>query len=258
MTNLDTILDLHKTEKEIKEIKYPLIFLFNLISHKNNFYDFDLSLVLRLFLKNHFEISMKYNLKKLLIDELDDYPITQLIITDFYKLLSKKLISLLILKKWRKIYNNKIFWEKNISEQIFSLNNLRNYFFSIYDCSKGGIPLHCKLGGILDDNNIIKNDIKERLKSLLKIFGINLFSSLSIPIISNTDFESFNSKQIIGYLALIFDKFNELLNYTIKIFENYRIVCNQLDGLLNPKIIKINSSNIDSETEMDDINLICK
>ena len=77
-------------------------------------------------------------------------------------------------------------------------------------------------------------NIKERLLLLLKLFGIDLFKELNIPLIKNSDFYNKNILFYIKYFELIFNKFNKFINETLFIFENYNIISNKIINLLNP------------------------
>jgi hypothetical protein len=48
---------------EIEQIKFPIIFLFKLITYKNDISDKDMSIILKLFLKHHIYIAMEINIK---------------------------------------------------------------------------------------------------------------------------------------------------------------------------------------------------
>ena len=58
-------IDIKKISIEIETIKFPLIFLFKLITHKIYISDMNFSIILRLFLKYHTNIALEINLKKL-------------------------------------------------------------------------------------------------------------------------------------------------------------------------------------------------
>jgi hypothetical protein len=255
-------IDIKKTCNDIIQIKNPLVFLFRLISYIDEIDDTNLSIILRIFFKYHTDIAINYNLKKLLNNELKEKKSSLTILNKFYKLTSKKITLLKLLKKWYDLYNNKNFWKLALTNQIEFLINTKIYFLSIYDCSKGGIPIHYKIGSILKENNInrdfIINDLIERLIKILDIFGSKLFQTLGIPLLTVDGFSKLTNENIIKYLAIIYDKFNELLNQTMKLFDSYNLVCLELNNLVNPIIININTINVDSETEADDINLYSK
>ena len=80
--------------ENIYNIKNVIYFLCRIISYKEEIGDQNLSIILRLFFKHHFTTVIEMNLKLLLIDEFDKFPITQNIIMDFYRLIDRKIILL--------------------------------------------------------------------------------------------------------------------------------------------------------------------
>ena len=255
-------IDIKKTCSEISQIKNPLVFLFKLISYINEIDDINLSIILRIFFKYYPKIGIKYNLKQIFYEELKNKSLSRTVLNDFYKLINKKITLIKILKKWYDVFDNKKFWKLSLKDQIDFLYNTKIYFLSIFDCSKGGIPIYYKVGSILKNNKIdrefIINDLIDRLIKILDIFGSKLFKTLGIPLLTINEFKRLTDENIIKYLVIIFDKFNELLNQTIKLFDSYNLVCLQITNLFNPLIININTVNIDSETEIDDIKIYSK
>jgi hypothetical protein len=258
----ENIIDILQINNNIENIKNPIIFLFNLLLYKNELGDYNLSIVLRLFIKYHTNILLEYNIKKIFIDELDINSISLNVLNNFYKLIAKKLSLVLVIKKWHVLYDNNNFWVLSIHDQIEYLLNIKNKFNSIYDCSHGGMQYHYKLAHIFKDNNYCKEEIFEdiinRLIYILDIFNKNIFISLDIPLILLSDFYNLSNEYILKYIISIYEKISELLNQTLKIFNSYNLICIQLNNLINPLLIKINSVNIDSETEYDDIKLLSK
>jgi hypothetical protein len=252
-------IDIKKTCSEISQIKNPLVFLFKLISYINEIDDINFSIILRIYLKYHTNIGTNYNLKNLFISELKNKHLSRTVLNDFYKLMNKKNSLAITLKKWHDIFENKKFWKLSLNEQIDFLINTRNYFLSLYDCSKGGIPLHYKVGSILKnhkiDRNIVMDDLIDRLVKILNIFGSKIFLTLGIPLLRVNEFIALSDENIIKYIIVIFNEINELLNQTLKLFDSYNLICIKLNNLYNPLIININAINIDSETELDDIKL---
>ena len=252
-------IDIKKTNYDLSQINNPLVFLFKLISYIDEIDDINLSIILRIFLKYHTNVAINYNLKKIFINELNNKFLSRTVLNDFYKLMHKKTSLIIILKKWYDVYNNKDFWKLSLNQQIDFLSNIKIYFLSLFDCSKGGMPLHYKVGSLLKSKNINKdiiiNDLIERLIKILKLFGSKLFQTLAIPLLTVSDFTKLTDENIIKYLVVIYDKFNELLNQTIKLFDSYNLIYLQLNNLFNPLIININSICIDSDTEADDIKL---
>lgn len=259
MENKENIIDIKKTNIEICQITTPLIFLFRLMPYMNNIDDISLSIILRIYLKYNSDVAFSFNLKKLLVNELNNKFLSWAVLCDFYKIMNKKFSLIFILKKWHDVYNNQNFWKLSIEEQLDHLSNTKSHFLGIYDCAKGGMPLHYKVGSMLKDKRInrdfIIDDLIERLIMILNMFGHKLFQTMDIPLVTVKEFTELTDENIIKYLVVIYDKFNELLNQTIKLFDSYNLICLQLNNLLNPMLININTLYIDSETEADDIKL---
>jgi hypothetical protein len=247
---------------DIKNIKNPIIFIFNLISYKSELGDNNLSIILRLFIKYHSNILLEYNIMTIFIDELNDDSLSLNVLINFYKLIANKMSLIFVLKNWHKIYKKNDFWALTIIKQIEYLSNIKHKFNSIYDCSYGGTPFHYKLAHIFKDNKYYKkeiiDDIVNRLNYILEIFDTNIFVSLDIPLITLSDFYNLSNEDILKYIVDIYNKFSELLNQTIKVLNSYNLFCIQINNLINPCLIKINSVNIDSDTEYEDIKLLSK
>ena len=176
-------MEIKKTSLEISNIKYPLIFLFNLIQYKNELGDTNLSIILRLFLKHHITIALDFNLKAIFENDFGDFKLCRAVLIDFYSIIKKQTSLIFILKKWFDAYDKKSFWLLNVEEQLERLTNMKHIFYGIYDCSKGGVPLFNKLRTDNIINNIdTKETIKERLIQLLNLFGMKLFKILDISI----------------------------------------------------------------------------
>ncbi len=247
---------------QIEKIKYPSIFLFSLIAHKNDLEDYELSILLRIFMKYHSNYMMEINVKKLFANEINQYSLSWCALCDFYKIIGKKIPLVFVLKKFNAVYLNQDFWKMGVSNQLDFLSNTKERFLSIYDCSRGGMPFHYKLAQLFKDNKYDKKEIMEnimkRLLAILEIFGTSVFISMEIPLITVKDFLELSDENILKYIIVIYEKFTELLNQTIKLFDSYNLICIQMHNLTTPSFIKVNSSHIDSETEDEDIKLFCQ
>lgn len=254
-------IDIKKTNSEISLIKNPICFLFNLITWRNELSDDNLSICLKLFIKHHSLIALNYNLKRIFRDELYGFNKSWNTLKDFYKLMDKKIALILILKKWHHIYSNELFWKLSTSEQTDYLRQIKERFLSVYDCSKGGVPYYIRLSVLLRKTNNIRDELLSdgifRLKIILDMFGPKLFESLDIPLIMVKDYYKLSDENLVKYFINIYEKFHELLNQTIILFDSYNLTCIQINNLINPIIIKINTKHIDSETENDDIKMFC-
>jgi hypothetical protein len=238
-------MDIEKVRLDIINIKNPLVFIFKLST--NNINDSELNIILRLFLKYHSETALSFNLKELFNNKIID---------DFYELIHKKVSLLMILKRWYDIYKNNDFWE--CDDKVKFLLETKEYFLGIFDCSHGGTPFHIKLIDLFNCNNYDKYEvlynIKDRLELILKIFGPGVFECIGIPLIKVSDFLNFSHHGIITYLTAIFNDMSELLNQTIILFTNYNNIIEDLENLLNPVILTIESSEINSDIDVDDFN----
>lgn len=235
---------------EIEKLQFPIIFLFKLITYKNDITDQDMSIILRLFLKHHHTMAMETNLKKLFNNELGS--ISCNIINNFYKMVKKKMSLLFSIKKFHNIYDNKKFWKLSHEKQPDFLSNIKELFNSYYDCAKGGVPLHHKINGLLK-NNEIKETIIIRLESILKLLGPRIITSLEIPLITVDDFMILSNNDIIKYLLFIHEKSNSLLDQMIKLLNSYIVVSNNINSLMNPVLITIKTKELDSDTKIEDI-----
>ena len=214
--------------QNIQNIKCPLVFLFRLFSYKDEINDKDLSIILKTFLKYHTIIAMSFNLKLIFNDELslsDDGNLSWDVLNDFYKIMNHFLIIKLSIEKFATVYPKKQFWNKSLKNQLEFLINLKNTFLATFDCSIGGLPFHYKIMYFLKNANKnspiryeIMETIKDRLKTLLKMFGTELFNALDIPLIYSYDFDYIEDEYVLKYLNMIYEKFNELLNQTIHLF----------------------------------------
>jgi hypothetical protein len=112
------------------DIKNPYIFIFKLISYIEDIDDYDLSIILRLYLKNNINLVIKHNLKNLLMDELILYnkKLSLQIINNFYNFISIKYVLIQLLNKFYLYHKknkdiniiilSKKLWNLSINEQI--------------------------------------------------------------------------------------------------------------------------------------------
>jgi hypothetical protein len=213
--------------------------------------DNNFSIVMRLFLSYHHNIACEVNIKRLF--KKTNLPNTIKVINDFYKIVYRQYTILFNLKNFSYIYSNKKFWKLSPEKQLESLHNNMNVILAIYECSRGGLPLHFKLTNMFNDIDT-RITIKERLNQILKMFGHKVFYTLEIPIIDCEYFEELSDEHIIKYMASIYDKTKELLNKTIQLIETFIMLRNNMKSLFNPVITKINivSNSLDSETDTND------
>jgi hypothetical protein len=111
------------------------------------------------------------------------------------------------------------------------------HFLSIYDCSRGGSIYYHKLMMIFQNNNYnyhqIMEDVENRLKQILDLFGSKIFEYLKIPLITVRDFYNLSNEQILKYITAIFKSIKQLLDDVIESFQNFNLVCCKLNIILN-------------------------
>jgi hypothetical protein len=248
-------MDTNNIKENIKNVKNPIIFLYLLLSHKNDIGDYYLSYILRLFMCYHTDIVLSYRIKKIFMDQ--DLPLTIDVINHFYFLVRQKFSYLSFIKQFYDIYKNKNFWSLNVKEQINFIENKYEHFKSVFDVSKGGTIYQSKLLPVLAENKInryfVLNDTVDRLKIIVDLLGFDICKVLEIPLIKVSDFYELNNNQIIGYLNMIYERYEELFSNTLKLFENYLITSDKIDNLLNPVLINIFDTNIDIDLDYSDI-----
>jgi hypothetical protein len=246
-------MDIEKLDLEIRNIDNPHNYIINLLN--NNINDDELSNILRIFFKYHPSIAYDNKFRELFEDKMIIYINSWNILCKFYVLMQEKISLLVVLNNWHNIYNNEEFWALSLQDQIQFLVNKKEYFLSIYDCSHGGIPFHYKLSGIFIDNKYDKNEVfenvKYRLELILKLFGTKIFNYTSIPLITVSNFYNSTNDFIISYLTEIFNKMNELLDNTIYILNLYNTNTKSIENLINPVIVNICTTQIDSDSDVD-------
>jgi hypothetical protein len=215
-----------------------LDFLFKLISYINDIDDNILLLILKYYIKHNIKIIYQYNLENIINLNKNNYHNTYIFLNKIYKLIYSKKKKLKKIKKFYNLYDNKIFWIKKLNEQIIYLKYLKYIFESIYDSSHDQIPFHLKLNKILIDNNSnniheVLKSCEERLLKLLNIFGPKLFQYFEIPLIRVSKFYKLSYKNIIKYLTVIYNIFNNFITNIILLFESYKNINNQINNEIN-------------------------
>jgi len=248
---MENTIDLVKLNDKIKTLSHPFIFLFLIITFKDDIGDNILSIMVRLFLKYHKNIGLEISI--FFENELDNFPLTYNIISKFYILSKKRILLLELINDWSNVYDNKYFNNLCLTDQIIYIKNKQNFFKSIFDCSYDGIPFYCKFNNFYETEykyEILK-EIEQRLLLILNIFNVNIFKSVGIPLMYVYDFYNLSFNEIMNYLSNIYNTFSRLLNDTLTIFISYEYINSELYHLLNPLLVTIETIEInDSESEL--------
>lgn len=241
-------------ENDIKNSTTQLVFFLLFIKNKDIFKDDNIALIIRLFLKYHFNIFLEYNILHF-TQLLDEYYLSINILKDFYNLIKKQENLLNLIKLIRTTFNKKKFWEKDIESQIKYLVDLKIRFLSIFDCSIGNISLQLKLRSIENPSNEIinihTNEIIKRLLLTYKIFGYNFFVNNRIILVTINDVFDMTFKNRINYFEYIFSKINKILTNYINILSLYNLNLVELKCLLNPTPLNFEIDSLDSDIDFD-------
>ncbi len=252
-------MNLNLLEENIKNIKYPLLTLYSIFN--SNIIDYNKSIFLKLFIKYHINLMLIYNFYS--FQELLTYdPNTYNLILDVYIIIIKQFNIVSHLHKFKKMYPNRFFWNKNINEQINHLNILLNKFMSLFDGSKGLLYFHHKLKGIdkLTENKHLNSgyiyhidEMTNRLRDVYLLFKHSFFSENNILTLSCDDFLNLKFENMIKYTEYIFNKIHSILNQYIVFFKLYEINRQQLINLISINTIEINIDDVNSDIESDDL-----
>ena len=79
-------------DKQMKNLKFPLTFIYNILRSQNKIEDYHLSLIIRYFLKNHTKLTLECPLF-VMFNILDDsFVITKNVVNEYYSSIFKKII----------------------------------------------------------------------------------------------------------------------------------------------------------------------
>ena len=265
-SNFSNISDWNIVDEKIKNINYPLVFLINILKYQRKINDYLLSILIRFFLKNKFELC--YNLPIFIIfNHLDSkFDITKKVINDFYRCLSKKIYFLNNIIEFKKLcksvkWYDSIF-DNNMVNQKLRIEEIFLYFKSHFDASITGTEGVMRLIGQLKssftiyeyDKNPIIYELKDRFSRLDSFFTKQFFENKKIIIITENEFDKISNEDKIKYVLYFYLKtekyFSKILySYDIFLVEDYK-----LKQILNPKPIIINlDSDQNERSDTDEI-----
>jgi len=242
----------------IKNNKYPLVLIRKFFSSLNTIDDYYASIMLRYIIKNN--IDLFYNYPFYILSNYiaeDEYSETIYILKTFYYIVKDKINILNDIKIWYSYYNNKLFWNKNIEDQIKELYRKKEMIQANFDTSKGGIPFGMKIIPIIKNDNMnIKfdtlNSASERLRNVYKIMGPIFLQKIGITIITVEDFFNLDNDQLINYTNQVFIKVIDVLTRTITLFENLNMNNLKFENLINPLFVNIEEDTITND-EIEDL-----
>ena len=242
-------------ENEIQKLKNPDIYLVEMMTNlSDSDSDDNISIKMKILLRYHQDIAIKYNLKKYKTI-LNKYPSTFNIIIEYYDNIIHQSNIIINIQKWKQIYCNRIFWKKDIKQQIDSLNILYMKIISLYDGSRSNQLFHIKLRQV-EYNKYHVDEMISRLTQIYKMFKYNFFEQIKCKPLLFIDFIELPFNEMINYMEYIYINITTILNYYINQFQQYEFYRNKLEHLLNP-YQNINNC-ISSDMGSDDILYILK
>lgn len=246
--------DFISIENSIKYVKNPLKVLTVLVKNKNMVCDDDLMIIIRFFLKHHYNNILDNDLcDNYLFENLNNYPKTKKLIKNFYNNIIKKLDLLCKINKFKIAYNRNYFWDMNIINKKKYLFNLLNKIKSYNDNSIGNITFlnRFNINDKISDNDINNQEIFDRLHSLYKKLGISFFKIYKIKIISTSLFYDFSFEERINYFNYIYNCIYKKIDDIIHIFNLFDCLAYEMDNIVNPKKIDITCSDQDIDINID-------
>ncbi len=244
-------------DDKLKNLKFPLVFIYSIIKNQEKINDYDLSLIIRFFLKNQIEISMKYPLFIMCNILKADFITTKKVVSDYYSSIIKKIFFLNYIYKFKVITKNLVL-EGDIIDQKRSVVNLLNRFKSHFDSSVTGINGATKFFQQLklEKNVMVNNEIKNRYNESIELLGEEFFIKSNFKLIKRDDFDSLDVSSKIKYFIFFYLKVDKIFNQILNFYDLFHFYDSKIKQIIDPKPININFEEIFSENDSDDISMI--
>ena len=251
-------------DQQIKNLKYPIVFILNIVKKQHKIEDYQLSLIIRYFLKNKLEIVLNYPI--FLISKLlnSKFVITKKVLNDFYFFTVKKIVLVNILIKFKESYivnkpffesdNKEDFWSKSTIEQKKELEEVYNIMKANFDSSiSGSSGLSRYLNSLkCGNNNFMIRHLTDRISNIVLLFGVEFFEKNKILLIKKSDFDNLEIENKIKFVLYFSLKLDKLLRSIINSYEILIIYDIKLKQIINPKPIYINLKTIVYSNDNDD------
>ena len=245
-------------DKQMKNLKFPLTFIYNILRSQNKIEDYHLSLIIRYFLKNHTKLTLECPLF-VMFNILDDsFVITKNVVNEYYSSILKKYIFIGTILKFKKSYTNNNFWKSDINEQRLLLENLHMVFKAHFDSSLSGLNGVIKLLSQLKcrNNSVPLTHIKWRLSDSIKLLGIDFLKNNNILLISEKDFDKLEVSNKVKYILYYYTKVDKCFKLLINVYDLLIIYDIKIKQILSPKPIYINFTTIYSDNDTEDMNML--
>lgn len=245
-------------DNKLKKLKYPLVFIFSIIKNQHKINDNDLTLIIRFFFKNQVNLTLKYPLFAM-INLLDEsFVNSKKVVSDFYLCILKKFFFYKLILKLRQSFNKEEMNNLNFYEQKAFLENMLLIFRANFDSSITGLSGATKFISQLKikGNDIIANEIKNRVNTTLDLLGIEFFKNFNIKLIKASIYKDLPIESKIKYLLYYYLKVEKTFQKVFNIYELFKIFDNKIKQIINPRPISINFDNTFSENDSEDIMMI--
>jgi len=242
--------------KNVKSKHLLILLFFILIIY---FDDETASKILIIIINNCIDIFIKYPFYKLNnYISIKKYTKTLIVLDTFYELINERNKLTSSLTKWKIVYQNKNYWNKDNKHQMEDLLNLKIYVKAIFDCVMSDQLFGMKIAPIIKGNinnckYAIFENIIERLIKLHKLLGHNFFKTANISTLTIDEFYNLSDDDKIKYIISIQSVTLNILGQTIEIYENFNMINLKIDNLLNPFSINIENDTC-TDYDVEDIN----
>ena len=250
-------------DEKTKDLKFPIVFLFNILKNKKELNDYNLSIILRYFIKNNIEFVLSYPINIFIFMLDDTFSGSKKIVYNFYNFYERKIEIIekiqkfigcfrksedLILMDVLNNFSNKLFDEQK--EEINKLNIIYNsYYDAGYNSEIDFIKYLCKLNNA---NDLIYEEEKRRLRNIYLLFGHKFFEEYNINLLSVNDFNKLENDDKNNIIYYYYVKISKVLKSITNCYQFIEIYDNELKQLLNPKPIIIKNITInDNELTSD-------
>ena len=257
MTKTSKEINWNTIDYQMKNLKNPLSFLFNIILKQNKINDYELSLIFRFFFKNQLDL-VEGNPIFIILKFLDKkFTISHKVVNDFYVSLIRKHLFLKIVIDYKNKYKNDKYWSQSFINQKQYLTTSLLRFKSFFNSCMTEITGFTKFVSQLKINNPeLNNIIKNSLIDSVNLLGKNFFITNNIRLITEIEYDELEIKYKIKYISYYYLKVLKTLSNLINIYDLLLSYDNRLKEIINPKPIYINFSNIYSDNDTEDINLL--
>lgn len=245
-----------KFETELKTIKYNYCLIVKFFNFIHTIEDTIAAKMLRYIIIYNPE-NFIFSFYQLSENIPNNYFETKYLICTFYNLQNEKIKFTELILKWKQVYKNKGFWEKNLIEQINSLILLKSRVLSNFDNSHNGMSfgmsiLPTMISDINNSKDLVIDECITRLRNVYILLGKNFFKVYNIQILPISEFINLSDQLKVDYINFVHMRCSQILSENIHYFESYNMVLLKIDNLLHPIEIIINEINENKEIIKDD------